>query len=222
VANLPILLNSDAKRMAIVGETGDGKTVSGLWVLSLQAIDQYPWIIYDWKRDKHINSMERAKYVGLDFVPKPRDRGIYIVQPRRGDFEAVEAQLDALWERENVGIYIDEGRMIENSEVAEDLMTQGRSKNIPMIVLSQRPVDVSRYLWGQCEFHQVFPTRDMRDLKTMRNYIPGIDEKPAIPKYHSYYFDKDSRELIHLKPVPLPKDSLAVIDDKLAVKRVRV
>ena len=213
-------INGDGYRLTIIGDTGSGKTVAALYHLSRQDFS-IPWVVYDWKLDGSLNEIARAKHVDTEFTPAKRDRGIFIVHPRRRDFSAVEQQLDRLYEREDVGIYFDEGRMTEDSELTEDLITQGRSKGIPMIVLSQRPVDLTRYLWGNSEYVQYFPFGDDRDMDTAAKFMSGLKDKPALlPRFWSYYYDKFSRALHTLKPVPEAKESLERIDSKLRRRKI--
>lgn len=219
-------LPNDTQNLTIIGSNGDGKTIAALAHLATRSIDKKPWIIYDWKHDEHIAKIERAKIVGTDFVPGRRDKGIFIVQPIWDEEDAVIEQMKAIYDRENVGIYVDEGFKITGNPVAEVLMMQGRSKHIPMIVLVQRPVDVSRYIFSESKFYQLFPLGDDRDMDTVENYIPGVrkklEETGPLPRFHSLYYDKGHKTLSVLQPAPPEWKSLEVIDEKLRTKRVRL
>src|ERR1017187_6122512 len=164
--NLP----TNSQRIAIVGRTGSGKTVAGLWHLSKQNYHKQPWIIVDYKMDENINSIKNAIHIELKDTPKKP--GIYIVHPRPNDEEKVTALLYRVWERENIGIYIDEGYMLGNRNPALNVcLTQGRSKHIPMIVLSQRPVWLTRFVFSESDFFQIFQLNDKDDRKTVERFL---------------------------------------------------
>ena len=208
-------LPNSQQRIAIVGRTGSGKTVAGLWHLSNSNYLSMPWVVVDFKTDEHINSIERAQYVGLgDSIKKP---GIYIVQPEPGD-PALEDFLTRIWKRGNTGVYIDEGYMMsENKRVEKrmiSLLTQGRSKHIPMIVLSQRPVWMSRFVFSEADFYQVFHLNDDRDTETIGSMLPkGAYQR--VPDFHSVYYDVGKDQLDYLSPVPDVPTILQSFDERL-------
>lgn len=206
-------LPNDSQRLAIVGRTGSGKTQAAVYHLSRRNFDVMPWIIFDFKRDELINSIDRAQYLNVGVIPERP--GIYIVQPRKGQEDEVEAYLWEIWERGNIGVYVDEGFMIDN-DAFDTLLTQGRSLRVPMIVLAQRPVWITRFLWSEADFHQVFDLTIEDDVKTIQRNT-GIDLKAKpLPEFHSWYFDVAQKHTVLLKPVPGSKESLRLIDEKLA------
>lgn len=174
-----------------------------------------PWVVYDFKTDELINSIERAQHVDLDFIPPKKATGLFVVHPLPGDVDAVTSQMWKLWERRNVGIYIDEGYMVgQDNEAFNALLTQGRSRHIPMIVLSQRPVWMSRFVFSEANFFQVFALNDRRDQKTIESFIP-VNMQGRLPEYHSWYYDVDKDKLTLFKPVPQVDAILSTIDRKL-------
>src|SRR5271170_6704875 len=134
-------LPNDKQRLAIIGRTGSGKTVAALWHLSKRSIDVKPWLVFDFKGDEHINAIEGATHSSLDLKLTAKSKGLYIVHPLPHETKEVESLMWRLWERGNVGVYVDEGYMIDNGNKAyKAILTQGRSKRIPVITLTQRPV----------------------------------------------------------------------------------
>jgi hypothetical protein len=208
-------LPRDDQRLAVMGRTGSGKTIAALWHLSLRNFDKMPWLIYDYKRDKSINGIPFAQHLDVKDIPKKP--GIYLTHPIPGqDDEAVQDQMWRVWETEDIGVYIDEGYMVGARNPAFNaLITQGRSKNIPMIILSQRPVWMSRFVISESDFYQIYMLTSDRDNETVQDFIPQEIEPRVLPKYHSYYYNVGEADLKVLRPVPKPEDILRVFHRRL-------
>lgn len=195
---------SDTQRHVIVGRTGTGKTQAGIYALSVRSIQTIPWIVYDFKADELINEIPFAKHIELSDMPeKP---GVYIVHPHPDQVSEIEAQMWKIWERENMGVFVDEGYMVCNplqpNRAFRSILTQGRSKHVPVIILSQRPVWLDRFVFSEADFFQVFPLNDKRDRATIASYMPvNLDER--LPDYHSYYYDVARDSVAIMKPVPV-------------------
>lgn len=204
-----IRLPNDQQRILISGATGSGKTLAALHQFSLRNYTEKPWVIYDFKYDENINGIINAQHLDArsEIPSKP---GIYIVHPiPQRDDNAVEDQLWQIWEQENVGIYIDEGYMINrNSDALSALLTQGRSKHIPMITLTQRPVWLNSFILSESEFYQVFRLQRVQDVKKMADVVPA-DMSERLPEYHSYYYDVGRNQMNVLPPGP---DAFAILD----------
>jgi len=192
---------SDKQRLTIVGATGSGKTQAAMWHLSRRDYLSRPWIVYDYKYDSMINQIEGAIHIAVTDEP-PTQPGIYIVHPDPGEVDEVASQMWQIWKQENIGVYIDEGYMVGNNNRAfRTLLTQGRSKHIPMIILSQRPVWMDKFVFTESEFFQVFRLQNTRDIKNVGEFIPH-DITKRLPEYYSYYYDAPDDSLVILKPVP--------------------
>ncbi len=209
-------LPNSKQRLAVIGRTGSGKTQAAVWHLSQQAIESKPWLIIDFKTDELINSIDRANHIELGEVPKKP--GVYICHPLPSEMEELEAYLWKIWAKENIGVYIDEGYMMENNKAFEACLTQGRSKRIPMIVLTQRPVWLSRFVFSESDFFQVFHLNDKRDRKTIEGFLPS-DVSRRLPDYHSHYYDVGRNALHRLAPVPGADTILETFDDRLRPPR---
>jgi hypothetical protein len=195
---------STSQRTAVIGRTGSGKTRFGWWMLSRSAFDTIPIILIDYKREGLFQSVDRIREIGLNDVPK--QPGLYVIRPMVGDDEAVEKWMWKVWQRENVGLYIDEGYMLpQNPRGAfTAILTQGRSKHIPVFCLSQRPSWLSRFVFSEADFFAVFQLSDADDQKTAQRYIKRdrVDLQVELQDYHSYWYDVARREAFHLAPVP--------------------
>lgn len=202
------------QRVALLGCTGSGKTLGGLFHLSNANFDTMPWTIIDFKKDEHIDAIPRAQFVGSNDSPK--QPGIYVLQP--APKEDISDYLTRVWRRGRHGIFVDEGFVMshvpQNEEMFETLMTQGRSLRIPMILLSQRPAWVSRFMFSEADFIQAWRLNDKRDIKTVESFLPS-GAYVRLPEFHSLYYDVGKNKLTYLKPVPNEETTLEKIEDRL-------
>lgn len=214
-------LPKPSQHIAIIGRNGSGKSHAALWHLSKRNFDVMPYVIFDFKGDELVNSIARARHIDLGEMPKRP--GIYVVHPTPYDTEngAVDAFLWRMYARENIGGWIDESYMLQRSKPFETLLVQGRSKHIPLTILTQRPVWVSRYIFSEASFFQVFTLIDRRDKQTVEAIIP-VDLDSRLADYHSWYYDVQRDELFVMEPVPAAGEILTRIDARLHKVRGRL
>lgn len=196
------------------GQTGTGKTIAALWHLSQRSFTQRPWLIFDFKGDEHIAQVGATE---LKVGTVPKKPGLYVTRPvPEHDDDAVEQAMWGVWHQENMGVFVDEGYMVSRRNAAfRALLTQGRSKHIPMITLSQRPVWMTRFAISEADFHQVFFLADESDRDVVQRFIPHALGDRRLPKYHSHYYDVGEDQLIGLKPVPSPEEILYTFEQRL-------
>lgn len=212
-------LPDDTQRLAIVGKTGTGKTQAAVWHLAQRDFDVMPWIIIDFKGDALIGEIGATEISLTDSIPT--EPGLYIVHPIVDDVEGLEAFLWKIWSSGYIGLYIDEGYMINpRSGAFNAILTQGRSKHIPVIMLSQRPTWVSRFVFSEAEFYMIFHLNDENDQKRVTQFMPSR-KLEKLPRYQSYYYDVGEDKLITLKPVPKKQAILAQFDAKLKAMQYR-
>lgn len=194
--------------------TGSGKTVAGLWHLSQANFTSRPWVLFDFKGEPQLAEIPHTREIGLKDMPK--HAGLYIVRPvPESDDEAVEGFMWRLWKHESMGVYVDEGYMVSRTNAAyKAILTQGRTKHIPVITLSQRPVWMTRFAISEANFHQIFFLADQSDRDTVQRFIP-YDVEERLPPYHSYYYDVGEDKLDWLKPVPKPAEIMETFEDRL-------
>lgn len=220
-------LPTSSQRITLVGRTGTGKTVGGLWHLSNQNLEK-PWVIFNFKNDEHIDSIENAQHIGFDYVPGKKDKGIFVLHPLPFECEGQNCPLEKyiwqLWAREDVGIFCDETFMVGiNNKAFNACLTQGRSKRIPMILCTQRPVRITLFAFSEASFIQVFDLNDVRDIDTVEGFVP-IDwdtEKPLGP-HQSWYYEIDRNLLFRFNPTPNMDAIRKVFAEKLYRKWVAI
>ena len=203
--------NSD--KLAVIGRNGSGKSVAAGFNFSLRNFDKMPWVIINSKGDELINKIAKISgvhSVKLDYTPKKP--GIYIYNPiPEVDDDKLEALMWRIWKRGRTGIWCDEGYMIPQGSAFKALLTQGRSLKIPMIILMQRPVFMSKFVLTESNFFQVFDLSHKDDKDTLRKFMP-YDVVETLPPYHSLWYDAPKRTLSTWKPVP---------DEKVILENIR-
>ncbi len=200
--------------MVIVGATGSGKTHAALWHLSNQNFDTKPWIVYDYKNDELINAVEGARHISFD-TPLPDAPGLYVIHPLPDQNAEVEDHMFRVWGKENTGVYVDEGFMIGNNNRGfRALLTQGRSKHVPMIILSQRPVWLDRFVFSEASFFQVFRLQHRGDRRLVNEFIPVSIER-RLPEFYSFYYDVSANKLSIVSPMPDADTILDTFEIKL-------
>ena len=196
-------------RTTILGATGSGKSTCGLWLLAHQRLDARPWVIFDFKREAFFDRIGFPPITPLDLDAKPPKKpGLYLVTPRPGDDEYVERFIWRIWERENCGLYIDEAPLMPQGDAFQAVLQQGRSKRLPVIACTQRPVGVARGLFSEASFVCVYDILDQRDFKTIEGVVPASMAQPL--QYHHWrWFDRERRAVLNMKPVPAPAEVAA-------------
>jgi hypothetical protein len=204
------------QRLSIVGHTGSGKTYFAMWALGRSGwLSRIPVIVIDYKRDKLLNSIERRRElkIGSKLPTKP---GLYLAHPMPKEDNAVEDMLWKIWEQGNTGVYTDEAHMLPDQGALQALLTQGRSKSIPMITITQRPRWTSRFVFSEADYHTAFHLVYPDDRKFMSGlFNTNIS---GLPRFHSAYHVVGTHDNYFLRPVP-GADALAdVVSSQLHAK----
>lgn len=212
-------LPQPGQRALIVGRTGSGKTQAALFLLSLMDYDERPWIVLDYKGESNIAQIPGAEVINLRADLWKLEPGIYIIRPQLFEAEAVEKLLWDVWQCKNIGLFIDEGYMLpDRSDAFRAILTQGRSKKISVILLTQRPVAIDRFAISESDYFQIFHLNDKQDRKRVQEYVPyDFDREAKLEPYHSIWYDVAADRLQRLAPVPELGDILTIFRSRLPV-----
>ena len=198
------------QRVAIVGRTGSGKTTAALWHLSGKDFEAQPWLMVNTKGDPHL--LKLASLEGVQTISvhdTPDEKGLYHVLPKMPEQgPELDEMIGRVWEKQNCGIYIDEGYMIKPDKNLNACLTQGRSRNIPMIVLSQRPVWISKFVFSECDYVQLFNLSRRNDRIAATDFVP-VDKDYRLAPHCSYWYNEATELLVEFGPVP---NNAAILD----------
>lgn len=212
-------------RVAVTGQNGSGKTRFGIWLQgTIAQFDKRPYVYIDFKGDELIAAIHRKQAISLKDIPK--HPGLYHLPLFPGQEIALEKWLWGIWERGNIGIYIDEGYQIPPlSKAYEAILTQGRSLRIPCMTLTQRPVRCSRFVFTEANYLSCFKLANLDDMKTASELVDFRAKEGvwspyySLPRFHSRWYDSANEFACELEPVPGDADILAIYDDKLRSPR---
>jgi hypothetical protein len=200
VFNLP----GAADRTAVIGATGTGKTVLGAWLLSKQRFDKRPWVAIDFKNEELWEMVGSPPIRNLKVGQMPGKRGLYRMNVVPGQDDALEEWLWKVWKHENIGLFVDEVSLMPQKDAFKAILRQGRSKRIPVIACSQRPVDVDREVWSEANYISVMRLDDIRDYKIIKGFTRDAPIDKPLPEYWSHWYDKKNFTCLELRPVPKP------------------
>lgn len=216
-----IRLPSLSQHTAVLGTNGTGKTRLAFWLFGKAQFDIQPFIVLDFKLEELFARSDRMRE--LDFKDAlPKQPGAYIIRPLPGQEDEIEKWLWKVWQHENIGLYVDEGYGIDpRSNALQAVLTQGRSKHLPTMYLSQRPAWISRFVVSEATFLSVFRLNDVDDRKRVQSFIPKekADVSARLPEYHSLWYDVGKNDLKVISPVPSDDELLDRLDKRLSPKR---
>lgn len=212
------------EHVSIIGQNGSGKTQLAAWLVAMSNYDTFPTVIIDYKRERLFSHIEHAQLLGTfrgrpPWNP-PKKPGIYLLQPEPWEEDPIEDFLYKVWRRGKTRLYFDEAHMIpkQNGGAFQAILTQGRSKRIPCVILTQRPSWASRFIFSEAKFFSVFHLNDERDRKTVESFVP-VDLSQQLPKFHSYWHDTSENKTNVLTPVPSANTIIEQFNSKLPKPR---
>jgi hypothetical protein len=195
-------LPSGDQRVTFIGRTGSGKTQMAAYFLSRANLHARPWIIVDTKGERIFQMVGKPWMQDLALrAPIPKKPGLYIVHVNPWQDAELDDFLLRVWAHENCGLFIDEAMQLPRKSALSAIMRQGRSKRIPVLACTQRPVDCERELFSEADYFCVFGLNDPRDYKVVEGFAP-VDFEAPTPPYVSQYYSISARKCFFLRPAP--------------------
>lgn len=191
-------------RTTVIGMNGSGKTVFGAFILSRQRFDKRPWVCMDFKGEELWDMVGKPAMRRLTLDEMPGKVGLYRLPIRPGDDDAIEKWLWRVWERGNVGLFNDEVSLMGQNNAFKAVLRQGRSKLIPVIACTQRPVDCDREIFTESNYTATFRLKDARDYKIVQQFTGQTGMDRPLPPHWCWWYDARENLTIPLKPCPPP------------------
>ncbi len=192
--NLPIPWRV-GEHIAAVGDTGTGKT---FLVSKLVALRQYVVVFRTKPDDIRFEGFRRVKRANsLDDIHQTR---LLLAPDHAHQVREGFAMLERVWEQGGWTVIIDElwyvEKLLKLGPWVERLLTQGRSKDISVVVGMQRPAQISRFAISQCTHLFTFRVEG-RDLQTIKeSTTPRIVEPiDQLTGHHFIYYNRASRQV---------------------------
>jgi len=191
-------------RTVFIGSTGSGKTQGAVWLLSTCDYNNRPVFIVDPKGEKLFKELEKkgAFEIPIDLDELPTEPGIYIIRPLPGEYDLLTEFFQRIYYLENCIVFIDEATMMNKNDVwFRALLTQGRGKEIQLIICTQRPSWVDNYVFTEATFFALYRLNSLDDQKKMRIYLGGLT-MDTLPDYHWLWYIVNEQRHVTFTPVP--------------------
>jgi hypothetical protein len=225
------------EHVVVVGRNGTGKSQAGFWILSERDLANNRNFVIDYKGEELFSSLRNIRPITEKEIPT--ENGLYIIYGDPEKDDEMRGWMRRIRKQGNAGIFVDEGYMIpgEKRGPFQHLLTQGRALQIPIITLSQRPVEINRFVFSEASHTLVFDLNDDRDKDTIREFTPrgfmdwvpsGLSEgtdlidphtgEKMLPPFHFKWYNKKDNSRFALRPVPSADELTAKIDGQLKPK----
>lgn len=229
-----------ADRITINGMTGSGKTTFAFWLFAESAdFNIKPWVFMDFKGEillDHALAEKAAEECSVKKAP-PKKPGVYVCRPEpRTDLPDVVHFLWGIYAQGRCGLFLDEATMIpelrgtgNSGGPFQSLLSQGRSKIIPVWTLAQRPAFVNNMVYSESNFTCAFKLKNEEDEQTLikkavsrrsENFDKVWGENsPDLhnPEYAHYsrWYDEGRNKSFLLRPAPGPDEILSILYDRI-------
>jgi len=208
------------KHAVIIGQNGSGKSQM---LMYLARHNSQRVVIFDTKIDNDFLSLARGdevlqvanNYQEMIEILNRGDFDYLILRPQ--DFElsepeALDNYLKALAKCKNLSIFIDEAYQLHTAGRAYpgyiSILTRGRSRNLSLIVCTQRPSWVSTFTFSEPSYFFVYRLILTKDIKKVSEFVP-IPEEWDIERFAYYFYCIHERSVVRCKPINIFSQKVA-------------
>jgi len=202
------VLPGPSEHVAVLGKNGTGKTILGAWIQSRQNFHARPYVAIDFKDEEFWDMVGNPPMRNLALGEMPGKKGIYRLRVYPGQEDELEEWLWKVWRHGNIGLFCDEVSLMPKKNAFKAILRQGRSKHIPVIACTQRPVDCDREVFTEAKYIACFRLGDERDYKIVRGFVNRSSIEEPLPRHWCYWWDDKQSTLFKLRPCP-PPDKIA-------------
>lgn len=197
----------------VIGATGSGKTRFAVWLLSVRFQPHRRHFVLDFKGEELFAALDLTPW---DITqPLPVEPGIYWLRILPGQEADVSQFFLNCYNTTDILIFTDEGYMLPYQDRwVRACLTQGRSKRIEMITLTQRPVKLDVFFLSEATFMAVFRLNVKDDRKRVSEYMDGL-EIPRLPSYHCLWYDVALDENVVFEPVPSDAELIDALREEI-------
>lgn len=147
--------------------------------------------------------------------PLPVEPGIYWLRVLPGQESDVSQFFLNCYNTTDILIFTDEGYMLPYQDRwVRACLTQGRSKRIEMITLTQRPVKIDVFFLSEASYMGVFRLNVKDDRKRVSEYMDGL-EIPRLPSFHCLWYDVALDDATVFEPVPPARELIEAFREEI-------
>ena len=190
-------------RVAIFGRTGSGKTFFAKnWLLP--HYDRY--VFWDVKHENLDMEHDIVVHNPKELKSAIENHNKILYQPTSPTDKDFDSICQIIFESKDNALYVDEAAMISTPTKIlywhKILVTQGRSYNVGIIDVSQRPRDLHNTLISESEHLFVFALSLETDVLKLRQQMgTAADEIYYLPEYHFLYHNVKFNKSFIFKPI---------------------
>lgn len=197
-------------RVAVFGRAGSGKTYFTRYAILRSA--NLRWVVLDTKHDPEFDDwLPEDGLLTMDKLAREwRDRAIVVIRPKPHQCspQVLDAYLGDLHDGfERIGVSIDETYQVAFGPKAgpglTGLVTRGRVRKQSVIMGSQRPAWVPRFVFTEANGYVIMNLTLMVDRKTVFDMTGKTRVLERVEPRHWLYYDVGADKLTAFKPVTI-------------------
>ncbi len=166
--------------------------------------------ILDTKADEHIENLDAPIVENLELLGKYKaEKYPLVIYRPTGEELADQKVLDAwcqwIYERGHTVAYIDEVTQLGNSTNPKmgflNMITRGRSRDVTVLMGTQRPVGVPRIVFTETQYFYKFYLADMQDRKRVAEFTHPVMIYQPKSKYGFLFYKVGDRKVYEIKSI---------------------